>query len=335
MKQSQFKRILKRTPKYLGLTALVIIFLLAIVPFLIPVKPIDGLVSNKQMAVSESNFITIPFAGTDGIDLHYFDSGLQADSNSKTFVLLHGFVFNSFTWNEVMDTFSEQGRVVAYDQIPYGLSEKLLTGDWSEANPYTSEAATERLFLFIEALGLNNVVLVGNSYGATLAARAAVMHPERIDAMILVDPAVYVQEEMPAWILGLPQVQRMGPLLARGVGQNESFIRQTYLNPDQIDDERMGLTTIHTQIENWDEALWEYLNVWKAPDLTAGIQTIGQPVLVIAGDSDAIVPIADSQKLDAALQKSELVILESCGHVPQEECPVAFEEAIVSWLETQ
>ena len=96
----------------------------------------------------------------------------------------------------------------------------------------------------------------------------------------------------------------------------------------------MTLTTIHRQVADWDVALWEYLRVWgvETPDFVASIPAIQQPALVITGDSDAVVPVSDSQRLDSELPNSELVILPSCGHVPHEECPEAFEEAVDAWL---
>ncbi len=99
----------------------------------------------------------------------------------------------------------------------------------------------------------------------------------------------------------------------------------------------MALTGIHTQVEDWDRALWEYLRIWRSdtPDLAAQIPEVQQPALVIAGDSDAIVAVADSQRLDSELPNSELIISPSCGHVPQEECPDALEEAVNTWLTQQ
>ena len=181
---------------------------------------------------------------------------------------------------------------------------------------------------------MDKVILVGHSYGGTLAVQAALAQPERVEALILVDAAVYVQEEMPAWLLGLPQVRRLGPLFARQLGQSESFIREMYLNPDQISNERMTLTTIHTQVEDWDVALWEYLRAWgvDTSDFRARIPDIQQPALIITGDGDSVVPVSDSQRLDSELQNSELVILPLCGHVPHEECPNDFEEAVDAWL---
>lgn len=328
------KRFFKILAMIFGAIIILMILLLAVGPFLIPITPLEDLVSAQQIATDESRFITVPFEGTDGLDIHYIASELESTDEEPIFVLLHGSLFNAFTWNEVMDFFSERGQVVAYDQIPYGLSEKLVAGDWTERNPYTSEAAVDQLFLFLDALDVDEVVLVGNSYGGTLAVQAALAQPERVEALVLVDAAVYVQEEIPAWLLELPQVRRLGPLFARQLGQSQAFIRQTYLNPDQISNERMSLTSIHTQVEDWDVALWEYLRAWgvDTPDFVAHIPKIQQPALVITGDSDTVVSVTDSQQLNSELPNSELVILPSCGHVPQEECPEAFEEAVDAWL---
>ncbi len=328
------KRILKILAAIVAVLIVVAILALVIGPFLIPVTPPEGLSSPEQLAGPESQFVTIPYTGTDGIDIHYMADGSVSDEEAPTFVLLHGSLFNAYTWNEVMDFFGERGRVIAYDQIPYGLSEKLVAGEWIGENPYTSDAAVDQLFLFLDDLDVDSAVLVGNSYGGVLAVEAALAEPARVEALILADAAVYVQEELPAWLMNLPQVRRLGPLFARQLGRSEAFVRQTYLDPERISEERMELTMVHTQVEDWDQALWEYLRIWGvgAPDAAAHIAEIQQPALVITGDSDAVVPVADSQRLHSELPNSELVILDACGHVPQEECPDAFEAAVDEWL---
>lgn len=327
-------KLFKNAVVALGIFFLILLVLLAVGPFFVNVPPMEGLSSPAQIATGESKFVTIPFTGTDGIDIHYLESGLATNEQPYNFVLLHGSNFNAFTWNEVIKKFGDYGRVVAYDQIPYGLSEKLIEGDWAEDNPYSSTAAVEQLFSLLDALEINNAVLVGNSYGATLAAQAVLAKPERIDGLILVDAAVYVQEEMPAWLMNSPQMQHVGPLFARQLGQSRAFINQTYSDPEKISEERMRLTTMQTQITDWDIAYWEYLKVWgtDAPDYVSMLSEIQQPTLVITGDNDRVVPLADSERLNAELPNSKLVVLANCGHVPQEECPASFLDAIASWL---
>ena len=221
------KQFLKTLAKLAAPIFIIVVLILAVGPFLIPVQPLEGLSPAQQLAASDSKFVTIPFAGTDGVDIHYLLDDSNAADDAPTFVLLHGSNFNAYTWSEVFDFFGQRGQVIAYDQIPYGLSEKLVDGDWGDRNPYAYPAPIDQLFGLLDALEVDSAVLVGNSYGATLAVQAALAQPERVDALILVDAAVYVKEEMPAWSLKLPQMRRLGPLLARQLGQSEAFIHQT------------------------------------------------------------------------------------------------------------
>jgi pimeloyl-ACP methyl ester carboxylesterase len=320
-----------------GSAIVVAVFLLlaALVPLLIPISPLEAVGPIEESAAPESRFVTIPFEGTDGIDIHYFTDQTDATvPGEPAFVLLHGSLFNAFTWNEVIDFFDERGRVIAYDQVPYGLSEKLVEGDWSGFNPYSADAAVEQMIALLDTLDIETAILVGNSYGTVPAIQAALEYPDRVEALILIDSAVYVQESLPAWLINLPQIQRLGPLFARLIGNSESFVRQTYLDPDTINDERMRLTLIHTEVEGWDDALWAYLQEWETnpADVAGRLSTIQQPALVITGDSDAVVPVADSQRLASELPNAVYAILPDCGHVPQEECPEQLIGVVNAWL---
>jgi pimeloyl-ACP methyl ester carboxylesterase len=51
------------------------------------------------------------------------------------------------------------------------------------------------------------------------------------------------------------------------------------------------------------------------------------------GDGDAIVPPVDSERLANTLPNAEYAVLANCGHVPQEECPTQFADAVAAWLE--
>ena len=324
----------KTIAKWAGVVLLILLVAAALVPFLIPVTPLDNLATAQAVAAPASQFVTIPFSGTDGIDIHYL-AGDAAGADEPTFVLLHGSNFNAFTWTEMLDFFDQRGRVIAYDQIPYGLSEKLVDGDWSGPNPYSTEAAVEQMMTLLDTLGVDRAILVGNSYGSVLALEAALAYPERVEALVLADSAVYVQESMPSAIMNLPQVQRLGPLLARMIGSSEAFVRQTYLDPTALDDARMRLTLIHTEVENWDVAMWDYLQAWGTVpiDVSDQLAAVSQPALVLTGDGDAIVPPADSERLADALPNAAYAMLTNCGHVPQEECPAQFADAVAAWLD--
>jgi pimeloyl-ACP methyl ester carboxylesterase len=324
---------MKRVLKWAGIALSILVLAVLLVPFAIPVKPLEGLASPRDLAGSGDSFITLPFEGTDGVDIRYVEAGDPAAD--RTFILIHGSVFNAATWDEVMDDFATRGRVIAYDRLPYGLSEKLQPGDWSGASPLTPTAAVDRVITLMDALGIERAVLVGNSYGSVVATRAAAAYPERIEALVLGDAAVYVDENMPGWLMRAPQVTRLGPLLARGIGSSEAFVKATWAHPEAMSAERLAKTLSHTGVEGWDSSLFAYLQTWVTPDMAPIIAEVSQPTLVITGDSDTVVPVEDSERLHEAVAGSEYAVLPDCGHVPQEECPEIYAEAVLGWIDSQ
>lgn len=312
----------------------VIILLILIVPLFIPVEGRIGLNEPEDMVTDNSAIVTIPFEGTDGLDIYY---DFQTDDNDeKNFILLHGSMYNSKTWSEVMNFFSERGNVYAYDQLPYGYSEKVLEGEWTAENPYTTNAAVVQLKLFMDELGVKKATLVGSSFGGVLAAEAAIRYEDRVESLILVDPAILVSESMPKWLVTLPQVERLGPLFAAGLSEGDGFYKSTYYDKEAITNQRMVYNKRETEINNWNLAMWEYLQAWSVQPSDVGerLHEISQPTLVISGDSDKVVPVEDSREITELIQGAEFVIIPECGHMPHEERPDEFMEIVSEWLET-
>lgn len=321
---------MRKTLKIAGLLLLGLVVLIAVVPFLVPVRPLDGLAPVRAQAGPDDSFVTLPFEGTDGIDIRYIEAG--DPEAPRTLLLLHGSLFNAATWDEVIAPLAQAARVIAYDQAPYGLSEKTLPGEWSGASPLTVQAAVARIPQLMDALGVERATLVANSFGATLAVMAATAYPERIEALVLGNAAVFVNEDLPAWLMTLPQVNRIGPLLARGIGTSDAFLDTTWAKPETMSEERRAKTLIHAKAENWDRSLWAYLQTWRTPALDAEIAALSLPTLVLTGAADGVIPVSDSERLAAMIPGAALAVIPDCGHVPQEECPRAYLEAITPWL---
>jgi pimeloyl-ACP methyl ester carboxylesterase len=312
--------------------------LVAALPWLVSMAPISGLDSARSLATERSRFVTIPFDGTAGLEIHYLVGSQAGDRTRPSFLLLHGFTFNAFTWIEVLDFFSAQGRTIAYDQPPYGLSAKLTRTDWRGKSPYTREAAVEQLLAVMDALEMDRAILVGNSAGGSLALEAALAAPERVMGLVLLDPWVYVRRPtLPQSLADLPQVQRLTLMLARHLGQSDALLRRSYADSDRISPEQRRLAAIHAQVQGWDLAWGELLHRSLTSSITVSehLAEIDQPTLVISGREDALVPLADSERLVAAMPNAELVVLPGCGHMPQEECPEQVVNVVADWLSRQ
>jgi pimeloyl-ACP methyl ester carboxylesterase len=295
-------------------------------PLLVPVPPLEDTVPPQTLADPDSQFVEV-----DGLQVHLQERG----AGEPNLLLLHGFAASTFTWREVIDELGQIGRTVAYDRPAFGLTERPPVT--SERNPYTPAYQTAQVPALMNELGMERAILVGNSAGGTTAVRAALAYPERVQALILVDPAIYVGGGAPswaAWLLDTPQAQHLGPLLARQIKDwGYEFGRRAWHDPASFTDEVWQGYTKPLRAESWDNALWQLTRSSSAAeDLQPRLDELTLPVLVITGDDDRIVPTAQSIRLAGELPNAELVVIPACGHVPQEECPEAFMTAVNDFL---
>ena len=326
------------------LILLVLLLLILLVgPFLIPVPPLKGTVPPEQLADPDSRFVEV-----NGLQVHY---KIQGQGN-PALVLLHGFASSTYTWREVLSPLGDLGTVVAYDRPAFGPTQRPMPGEWQGDNPYTLEAQADQTIALMDSLGIEKAVLVGNSAGGTVAMLAALRHPfaslegrpDRVQALVLVDAAIYGGGGTPAWVrplLHTPQAQHLGPLLARSVrslrfarGQafGERLGRTAWHDPSRLTPEIWQGYEKPLRAENWDRALWELTLASHPLGLDKRLSEVRMPVLVITGDDDRIVPTAQSIRLAGELPDAELVVIPNCGHVPHEECPQAWLEATTAFL---
>jgi len=322
---------MKRTLLVMIILVLLALPLLAVllVPLVVPLPPVPGALPPAQLADADSRFIVV-----NGLRVHY----KMAGSGKPTLVLLHGFAASEFTWREVLPALAENYTVIAFDRPASGLTERPLPGTWTGPSPYSFEAQVALVVGLMDELGVEQAVLVGNSAGGTLAVATALRHPDRVSALVLVDPAIYVGGgRFPDWlrqVMATPQMRWYGPLLLRAFvpAWGEGFGRSAWHDPAGLTPAVWAGYTRPLRAENWDRAFWEYLLTSEFPDLTARLDQVRWPTLVITGDDDRIVPTAQSVRLAAELPHAELVVIPNCGHIPQQERPAEFLEAVKGFL---
>jgi pimeloyl-ACP methyl ester carboxylesterase len=116
------------------------------------------------------------------VRMAYMDIPPSGTANGQTVVLLHGKNFGGYYWKNTIRVLADAGyRVVAPDQIGWGKSSKPdLRYSFSKL-----AANTARL---LDALGVQQIVLLGHSTGGMLAVRFARTYPQRVRALVLEDP---------------------------------------------------------------------------------------------------------------------------------------------------
>jgi pimeloyl-ACP methyl ester carboxylesterase len=311
------------------LATLLVLSLLMVVPVLVPIPPLENTQPVAALADPDSQFLTV-----NDLTLHYKQRG----SGEPVFILLHGFGASTFSWREVMDPLAEVSTVIAYDRPAFGLTERPI--EWQGVNPYSQEGNITLLLGLMDAEGIDQAILVGNSAGGTVATAFTLAHPERVLALIQVSAAIYqTRPDSPilGWLLGTPQADHIGPLFARRLAgeQGDSFIRSAWFDPSLVDADPGIIAGYRKPLmaENWDRALWELTKATGAPELAERLGEIRVPTLVISGAQDRIVPVENSLRLAEDIPGAQLVVIENCGHLPQEECPAPFLAAINNFLE--
>lgn len=308
-----------------------LVLLLAIGPLLVPIPPLEDTVPPQALADPDSQFVEVQ-----GVTLHVKAEG----EGEPALVLLHGFGASTYSWREVITPLAEDARVVAFDRPAFGLTERPLPGEpsWPGYNPYTDDAQVGVTVGLMDALGMEQAVLIGNSAGGTVAAETALAYPDRVRALVLVDAAIFTGGGSPAWVrplLNTPQMRRIGPLIARGIRSwGRDFGRSAWHDPSKIPPDYWEHYERPLQAQHWDRALWQLTLSSRPSTVPDRLSELTMPVLVITGADDQIVPAAQSVQLAESLPNAELVVIPNCGHVPQEECPDAWLAAVEAFLST-
>jgi len=296
----------------------IFVFLLTLwtVPLLIPLPQIYETEDHKSLAYEDSEFINI-----DGIDIHVIKKG----EGEKTFLLLHGFGSHSYTWFKIMDELSKIGTVIAFDRPAFGLTERVLNSSL-RFNPYSTDYSVELTKKILNYYEIDKAIFIGNSAGGTVSILSYFYYPEKVESLILINPAVYTGNNVSLFnriIFKIPHVHKYGPyVVSKLLNENgDQIIISAWSDPSLIDDETLENYRKPLKIKNWENSLWDFTISSQNNNVKEKINEIKIPVLIIGGKEDNIIPIEDTIKLHENIEDSILVVLENCGHVPQEECP--------------
>ena len=308
-----------------------ILSLLLVGPFLIPVNS-SGTLTNVEAATAQfgdkSKFIEVV-----GHDVHYLTAG--DPSSDKLILLLHGFGANVSTWDLVLDELGAAGFVVAYDRAAFGFTERPET--WSGTNPYSSAGQLEVIQALVDEFGAGKeVVILGHSAGGNLAAAFAAANPGSVDELILLAPAVYSTGGGPSWlnwIYDIPQLNHVGPALVSSIATSGlDLLQESYYDKSLVTEELTAKYTAPLKIVGWEKAFWNYNKAPRTTNVDKQLALLTVPTLVITGDTDEVVATADSIRLAGELPNAQLVVIENCGHLPNEEKSQEFLTAVAGFL---
>ena len=273
------------------------------------------------------------FAEVGGLRTYYLSSGPE---DGTPVILLHGLGGSTFSWRENMDALAEAGyRAIALDRPGFGLTDKPLNFDYGHANQADFTVG------FMDALGIEQAVLVGHSAGGSVIAHTAARHPERVRALVYVDGAVGDDTNRPEWVGGLvsfPPITRWVQVLAPVIVSPERFtdlLASAYGPEFTVTPEVDAGYARVLQTQDWQNGLVGLVRDASGNTLPrAEVASVDAPTLITWGELDTWIPLAQGEALRDLLPGAEWRTYPDAGHLPMEEAPDAFNRDLIAFLDT-
>ncbi len=276
-------------------------------------QPVPMRTAQSQQAMAQTTQVTWKTAPTQsitagGVDFKYRELGKH--HGGTPVVLLHHLAAVLDNWDpRIIDGLASQRHVITFDNRGVGAS---------SGSPWNSmEQMADDAIAFIKAKGLQQVDLLGFSMGGMVAQEIVLKEPQLVRKLVLAGTG-------PAGGEGISTVSGVTFYdMLRGffTGQDAKQFLFFTRTPAGIEAGKAFLARLHERTEDRDQeistsafmAQLEALRVWglKAP---ADLSVVKQPVLVVNGDSDRMVPTVNTRDLARRLPNSQLIIYPDAGH---------------------
>ena len=262
------------------------------------------------------------FETVGGLRVRYVRAG-----EGPAVVLLHGFGSSIFTWKDVLPALARSRSVVALDFPGFGGSD--------QPRDLSSEIYPTLVAGLMDRLGIEQATVVGNSMGGAVAVVVAARHPERVRALVLIDAAGFnLRAADRPWLLRLLATRAGGAIFerlpVRGLPLRIA-LRQVFHDPALVTEERFD-EYLAPQLRPGGRA--SMLSVLRSHTLDPGLVAelapkVKAPTLVLWGREDRWIPVEQADRFVAAIPRARKVLLDACGHLPQEERPAD----VLRWLQ--
>ncbi len=251
----------------------------------------------------------------------------------KPLLLIHGYGAGMWVWEKQIDVLSQFYRVYALDVIGYGFSGRPKIA-------YTPEAYIHFLRDFMDAVGIEKATLIGNSMGGGIAWATAILFPERVDRLVLIDcapPDVLRQVKNKSFrtLIAIKDIPILPYLVISA--RSESSIK--WVLEDCISDVKLITPEVvkrQYELSKIEGTTWVLYSTLKhaeeALKLKDQFPLIRQPVLFIWGEKDIIFPPDVGENLHRTIAGSKFQMIERSGHIPMWETSDEVNQTILNFL---
>jgi pimeloyl-ACP methyl ester carboxylesterase len=269
-----------------------------------------------------------------GVKLFAFIAG---EPKPLKIVLLHGLGDEADSWRHLIEPLSAYGQIVAPDLPGFGRSDK-------PRRNYTIAFLNDAIVELLGLLDVSSAIIVGNSLGATIAQSLALEQPSWLKGVVLIDGTLVNKAKRINPLLLLLMLPGVGEWYYTRLRKNPQAAYETlrpyYCDLDALpQDERQFLFQRVNQRVWDDEQRYAYLSTLRnlAPFITRQqkglperLSRLDVPTLILWGEEDKIMSLANGKAAAAAQPSARLVTLAGACHLPQQECPQAVIQAMLN-----
>lgn len=245
-----------------------------------------------------------------GLLLRYYRVKTSHKNDTPPLIFLHGWRSEGVVWRGVCERLHEHGHAMyALDLPGFGGSEISKTPQ--SLDDYALVAAE-----FMRTLNLEGAIVIGHSFGGSVAIKLAAKYPSLVSKLILVDSAGVRKRTLRKRAIALC-AQLVKPIFAPRFMQPLRKKLYAMLGAEDY------LTT---------PTLTETFRLVVNEDIAPILSSIAQPALIIWGDRDRATPLKDARVFERAIQNAALVILKGAGHYSFLDKQDEWIECVAKWL---
>lgn len=254
-------------------------------------------------------------------------------------VFIHGIDagVSSFMWRKNFDELAQNFRVLAFDMLGFGFSDK------PPAAPYSADLYVELISDFIREVAGGRANVVASSLGASYAVRVADEHPELINSMILNAPAGYnTMNTRPgmagAAFYGLLQSPVLGTSFYNVMASERSirdYARRTlFYDYRRVTDRLVAHLYATSHQPGAQYAIAAFMSGYLNCDMSAAFSRLDQPMVLVWGKQDVSTPVSKAIALLGLNPSARLEVFDFCRVWPEQEHPEKFNALARDWFTT-
>ena len=253
----------------------------------------------------------------DGLHVRYRDQGPRG---APALVMIHGFSASLEAWTPWAERLSGQYRVISLDLPGHGLTRA--PASWAPSIDAYADLADG----LAARLGVRSYVVIGNSMGGAAAWDDALRHPGHVRGLVLVDSAGWPGEKAGGAPPLVFNMMRSGPgrAVLRHIDTTpmaRSGLKSAYVDPALVTPALVGRYVDYSRAPGHRDLLLRIRSRPAAAIDAGSFKAIAVPTLVIHGEADALIPVANGRAFAAAIPGARLITYPGVGHVPMEQIP--------------